>query len=90
MACERSRAAFAARATTTLTMCPKRDDFLFYARTVRAPKCNFRHIDAKISRCKMFTNSSILQRANSKPSPRLISIFADIPKSIIYYVKWFR
>lgn len=70
--------------------CPKRDDFLFYARTVRAPKCNFRHIDAKISRRKMFTNSSILQRANFKLSPRLISIFADIPKSIIYYVKWFR
>lgn len=49
-------------------MCPKHDDFLFYARIVRAPaKRNFRHVDAKIFRRKMFTGSSISQILNVSP-----------------------
>lgn len=85
MACERSRAAFAARATTAPTMytCPKRDDFLFYARIVRAPpKRNFRHVDAEISRRKMFIGSSIFQRANSKCLSCLIFIFLTFPNQL--------
>lgn len=90
IACEWSRATFAARATTTPTMymCPKHDDFLFYARIVRAtPKRNFRHVDTKIFRRKMFTGSSILQRANSKCLWGSHFYFPYVPRSIIYYIK---